>query len=99
MNTVRITDALNMIRKLPKGQIFTVVFNKRSDGSQRTMNCRQNVTKHLKGGELSYSPNEKKLVMVWDLKNNGYRSFPYEGLTELRCQGQVVKVTHPKTEN
>ena len=42
-----------------KGQIFTITFFKRKDGSQRVMNCRYGVRSYLKGGSLPYDPNKK----------------------------------------
>lgn len=68
------------------GKIFTVRFTKRSDGSDRLMNCRLGVKKHLRGGSKAFDDAEHKLVTVYDLKSKGYRSIPLEGVYELNGQ-------------
>lgn len=70
------------------GKFFTVRFTKRSDGSDRIMNCRTGVTKHLRGGDKAYDDRQHKLITVYDLKSKGYRSIPLEGvyqINETRC--------------
>lgn len=52
------------------GKIFTVKFLKK-DGSERVMNCRLGVVKHLKGGEKTLTPN---YICVYDMQAQGYRS-------------------------
>ena len=74
------------------GKIFTVTFNKRSNSEERVMNCRLNVTKHLRGGTLGYDPKVKQLIIVWDLKNEGYRSIPMEGITNLKINNNEYQV-------
>lgn len=93
METITRSRAAEMIRKLEDGHFFSVTFVKRTTGELRTMNCRQRVTKHLKGGEAAYSFSEKGLVSVYDLQNNGYRSFPIDSLMELRAGGVTYSVT------
>ena len=93
METITRSRAAEMIRKLEDGRFFTVVFVKRSTGDQRTMNCRQRVKKHLKGGDAAYSFTDKGLVSVYDVQAEGYRSFPLDGLTELHASGVTYKVT------
>lgn len=65
------------------GKIFTVRFIKRSTGEFRTMNCRLDVKKHLKGGTKAYNDADHRLLTVYDLKSKGYRCIPLEGLTEI----------------
>jgi hypothetical protein len=92
MTTITRKEVIEKVRNLENGQFFTVVFIKRTTGEQRTMNCRQKVTKHLRGGSLPYSPNEKGLVPVWDAQVEGYRSFPLDGITQIRTGGQTFVV-------
>lgn len=84
-------------------KIFTVIVKKRTDGSIRTMHCRLNVQKHLKGGEAPYNFLEKGLIPVCDLtealkKAKGedvkscYRTIALEGIIELRVEGEVYHV-------
>jgi len=79
-----------------KGKIFTAVFSKREDGSLRAMNGMTGVRKFTVGGELPYSPQEKGLVPVYDLKiglgRKGYRMLPLEGLKTLNINGKKYKI-------
>lgn len=79
-----------------KGKIFAAVFSKREDGSLRAMNGMTGVRKFTVGGELPYSPQEKGLVPVYDLKiglgRKGYRMLPLEGLKTLNINGKKYKI-------
>ena len=81
---------------LYKGKIFTAVFNKREDGSLRAMNGMTGVRKFTVGGELPYSPKDKQLIPVYDLKiglgRKGYRMIPIEGLKTLNIGGKKYKI-------
>lgn len=70
--------------KATRGRIFTVSFRK-LNGDHRKMNCRLGVTKHLRGGSLSYDPAEKGNMIVFDLKAKDYRSFSLARLISFRC--------------
>lgn len=80
-----------VMKGIPAGQMFSVYFTKRTDGSDRKLTCRKGVTKYLRGGELSYEPNDKGLVIVWspDSKGKhgehdvGYRAIPTEGVYKI----------------
>ncbi len=85
-------EAERIIRDLENGSFFTVVFVKRTTGEERTMNCRQRVTKHLRGGGAKYSFSKKGLVSVYDVQAEGYRSFPLDGLREIRTDKKVYRV-------
>ena len=77
-------DRLEMILAAGAGgKFFTVKFIKRSNKALRVMNCRLGVKKHLRGGEKSYSDDEKQLVTVYDVQAEGYRAIPLEGLLEV----------------
>ena len=76
------------IDRASSGQIFTVEFIKRTTGELRVMNCRRGVTKHLRGGELGYDAAVKKLLTVYDLKSEGYRTVPLDGLVSVKVGGQ-----------
>lgn len=79
-----------------KGKIFTAVFTKRSDGTLRALNGMTGVRKYTSGGELPYSPKEKELIPVYDLKigpgPKGYRTIPVEGLKALKINGKKYKI-------
>lgn len=76
-----------------RGKFFTVTFVKRTTGETRVLNGRQGVKKHLKGGEAAYSFSEKKLLPVFDLQKNAYRSIPIEGITEVKILGRTFQVS------
>ena len=76
------------IIKSSAGKIMTVTFSKRSTGERRVMNCRLGVKKHLKGGESKIGP-EHSLIIVYDLKKQGYRSIPIEGLESVKIHGET----------
>jgi hypothetical protein len=69
------------------GAIFTVNFTKK-DGTERIMNCRLGVKKHLKGGVLPYDAVEKGLIPVFDLQLGNYRVINKYTINALRIGGQ-----------
>ena len=71
------------------GHVFTVKFVKK-DGSERVMNCRLGVTKHLHGGEDSTSHIDK-YVNVFDMQKETYRKLNVETMKELRYGGKTVE--------
>lgn len=86
-----------------KGKIFTAIFTKRSDGSLRSLNGMTGVRKYTSGGELPYSPKDKGLIPVYDLKigpgPKGYRTIPIEGLKALKINGRKYKIDQSLQEN
>ena len=92
MTTITRDEAVSKIRNFEDGRIFTVVFFKRTTGERRVMNCRQRVTKHLKGGDAAYSFKEKGLVSVFDMQKGAYRCFAPDALIEIRCEGETFQV-------
>lgn len=69
--------------KNTNGKIFTVVFFKK-DGTPRVMNARLDVKKYLKGGTLSYKPDEKGLIPVFDMQGGAYKMVNYKTITSLK---------------
>jgi hypothetical protein len=67
-----------------KGRIFTVVFSRRSDGTQRVMTCRTGVKSHCKGGSSSFSPCLRGLALVWDVHKRDYRAIPVDRVIAIR---------------
>ncbi len=69
------------------GKFFTVKFHK-VDGSVRKMNCRTGVTKWLKGGQLSYNPEDKpNLKVVFDVAANDYRTINLDKVFYIKSGG------------
>ena len=77
------------LRALVKdGQIFSVEFIKRTDGSLRHMVCRLGLKKHLRGGSAAYDAKEHDLLTVFDMEKGGYRSIPVDAVRSLTVRGQ-----------
>jgi hypothetical protein len=72
-------------------RIFTVTFVKK-DKTVREMNCRLNVTKHLKGGTLKYNPSTRGLVGVYDMQNGGYKMVNINTIMSLKINGKQYEV-------
>jgi hypothetical protein len=73
------------------GKIFSVDFIKRTTGEERHMVCRLGVTSHLKGGTKKFDDNEKKLLTVYDVQKNGYRSIPLDAIVRVKISGRVYE--------
>lgn len=86
------STALQILDSVPNGQIFTVTFRKRSNGETRTMNCRKGVTKHLRGGTLSYTPTNRGLLTVFDMQAGEYRMINLLSLISIKTGGETYNV-------
>lgn len=88
---VSLPDLVERIKACHSG-FFSVEFIKRTTGERRKMICRQDVKKHLKGGELKYDPEEKGLLTVYSMDAKGYRSIPLENLISATINGETYDV-------
>lgn len=70
-----------------KGNFFRACFIKK-DGTVREMTARFGVKKHLKGGELSYNPEDFNYVVVFDVEKEAYRTINMDKLIFLRYNGK-----------
>ena len=77
---------IDLIRKLAKNEIFKCSFIKR-DGTERSMICRLNVKKGVKGTGMSYNPIERGLLPVFDMQKDGFRMINTQTLTSLTIGG------------
>ena len=91
MKNITKQDAVKLIQS-QGNSFFSVKFVKK-DKTVREMNCRLNVKKHLKGGELKYNPFERGLIPVFDAVSRGYRMINIETLLELNCNKESYKIT------
>lgn len=73
-----------LLKKKLGGKIFTVVFTKK-DGTQRRLNGRLGVTKHLRGGNKRFSDVDYNLITVFDLQKKAYRSVKLDKVLSLKC--------------
>lgn len=91
---VKDANRVNLVRSLlneSKGKIFSVQFTKK-DGSLRRMVARTGVTRHLKGGERAYNPEEKGLTFVFDMQKKAYRSINLSTVTSIRINGKEITI-------
>lgn len=82
---------VNTFKNLVGGKIFSVEFIKK-DGTIRKMTCRLGVTKHLKGGELTYNAAEKNYLIVYDIKTENYRTINLNTLQKLTFEGNTYTI-------
>lgn len=75
------------------GKFFTVEFIKRTTGELRVMTATTNYESKLAGGEAAYDFDEKKLIPVWDMAKQGFRSIPTDAVLVIRANGEEYKVT------
>lgn len=84
---------LNLLRtKVNKGQFFGVRFIKRTDGEERSMNCRLGVISKLKGGNLNYNREAKGLIGVFDVDRQEYKNIPLEGIISMSVAGERFEI-------
>jgi len=72
------------LRTLLTTDVATIVFSKK-DGSTRTMIC-TTMAEYLPEFEVSNEPlksNESPIVTVWDLEQNGWRSFRFDSVKSI----------------
>lgn len=71
------------------GKFFTVRFVKRTDGTERLMNCR--VRPPVEGGPgMRYDPASHELLVVWEIPRRAWRQIPADGIIEIRAHGQRI---------
>lgn len=70
-----------------KGKIFGVTFIKK-DGTTRNMTARLGVRKDLKGIGLSFSPDERNLIVVFDMQKKAYRMVNLSTIISIRHESR-----------
>lgn len=90
ISSEKVSDLVSFCKD--EGTFFTVGFLKRSDGSYREINCRGRVCKDLKGGSLPYSPSEKELIVIWDVKDGKYKTIPLDTIQIIKAHHQIYEV-------
>lgn len=86
-----------MIQKIKatNGQIMSILYRSaRSDNHVRRLNCMLNVRKHLVGTGKA-APESAKVVTVYDLTNQNYRSLAFEGIIQATISGIMYEVKEP----
>jgi hypothetical protein len=79
------------ILKNSKGKTFIVKFVKK-DSTPRTLYGQIGVTKYLRGGELPFNPEPKKLLPVYDLEKKDYRIINLNTVYYLKLDNQEYTV-------
>ncbi len=74
-------NQIRAILSATNGQFFTVKFVKK-DGTERVMNARLGVTKHLRGGE-STTAHKDNLITVFDLHKKAYRCINLDTVKQI----------------
>ena len=72
-----------------KGNFFRACFVKK-DGTIREITARFGVKKYLKGGELSYSPEDRGYIVVFDVEKKAYRTINLEKLIYLKYNNKEM---------
>ena len=80
---------INNLKSFVGTSIFSITFTKK-DGSLRKMTARLGVKSHLRGGTKKFSDEERDLITVFDMNNNGYRSFKTSNVINLKCNGITI---------
>jgi hypothetical protein len=84
-------DLSELKRLVANGKIFSVVFVKRTDGTERKMICRTGVRKGVTGRGSTYDPESKNLLTVFDMEKEAFRTIPAEGVVEVRARKRHLK--------
>jgi hypothetical protein len=80
---------LQAFKKEVGGKFFSAIFVKK-DGTIREINCRLGVKKHLKGGQLSYNPDDFNYLVVFDLDKKEYRTINMDRLVMIKFNGKSI---------
>ena len=91
MNVITKKEAFTKITQETKGRVFSAHFIKK-DGSDRIMNCKLNVESLKKGGQMAYSPYERRLIPVVDTNLMEYRMINVETLVSLQMDGEFFSI-------
>ena len=81
-------EAYDILRKPENRHLFFGAEFLKKDQTVRKVNGRQGVTKHLKGGELKYTPSEHGYIIYWDRVKGEYRTLNTTTLIKLRVGKQ-----------
>lgn len=79
------------------GKIFSITFQKRSNGERRTMVCRTGTSVDIKGEGMAYDPSNYNLIPVYDMQKKGYRMIPTDSVVEITVGGKTTKFNKKRT--
>ncbi len=78
------------IENIVENDFYTVTFVKKTDGYIRKMNCRQNVSKHSKGG-VNPCAGKEDLMPTYSMDAKGYRTISLANVIEISHNGSVIR--------
>ena len=77
--------------KETNGRIFRAEFTKK-DGTQRVLVGRTRVSKGVTGAGMSYDPESKGLMPVFDMQKKAWRMVNTRTMTSLKCGGIDINI-------
>lgn len=90
LNILIMSKITKFLKATNNGKIFSATFEKK-DGTIRTINCRRNVSKGVKGVGYSFDPVSRGLLSVYDMQSKGFRFINLETLVEAKVNGEIFK--------
>ncbi len=75
-----------------KGKIFAIRFLKRSNSELRTMRARVGVKKGIQNVGLPFNPEQHRLLVVYDVGAEGYRTVPVDGILTMKISVKNYRV-------
>ena len=77
-----------ILDRVSTGKVFSANLTKK-DGTERTMNCRTGVVKHVTGKGRNFDPITANLIPVFDMNKNGYRFISFDRLNWIKIEGET----------
>mgnify|MGYP000229741370 CR=1 FL=1 len=79
------------IKKELGNKFFSVEFIKK-DGTLRKMVCRLGVKKGVTGKGMTYAPNDRQLLNVYDVQKKAFRMINLNTLKAIKYRGKVLEI-------
>jgi hypothetical protein len=95
MDTSPMARAAEVEPIISDGRIFTVIFIKRTNDEERTMQARTGVRKGIKGVGLKFNPASYNLISVYDIKKRAFRFISCERIEEIHHHGVIELFPQP----
>lgn len=79
-----------LLEELAGGTFFSLTSVKRTTGERRVYNCRLGVHKGVTGEGMTFSPEDKNLIVVWDNVRKDYRMVNCDTIEALTIKGKEI---------
>lgn len=79
-----------LLEELAGGTFFSLTAIKRTTGERRVYNCRLGVHKFVTGEGMTFAPEDRNLIVVWDKVKNDYRMVNCDTIEELTIKGKHI---------